>query len=163
LSFDQPEIVERLEGNTVDDTGIADQRNDFTVFLLLGMPQSHTDCGCDSGAGMADGELVIFAFFRVGKAAYAVGFAEQLKLVFPAGDDFMRIALVADVPEQFVLFEIEGVVQRQRQFHDAEVAGQMSTGLRDRAENKPAYFIGKGVQLLYGQLFEVRRAIDLLQ
>jgi hypothetical protein len=54
----------------------------------------------------------------------------------------MRVALMADIPEQLIFFEIKDIVQSQRQFHHAQIAGQMSARLRDRAENKLPDFIG---------------------
>ena len=92
---------------------------------------------------MADDELVIDAFSRVGEAAYAVCVAEELKLVFPAGYDFVGVALVADVPEELVLLEIEDVVEGECQFHDAEIACQVAACLGDGAEDEPAYFVGQ--------------------
>ena len=145
MPLDQSEIIERLERSAVNDTGVADQCHDFIIFLLLRLPYCHPDCGCYGGPCMADDELVVGAFSRVGKAAYPASLAEELELVFPAGNDFVRIALMADVPEQLIFFEIEDVVQRQRQFHHTEIAGQVSAGLRDRVENELAYFVGQGV------------------
>ena len=145
LPLDETKIVERLEGNAVNDTGIADEGDDFTVFLLLGLPQRHTDCGCYGGASVAYDELVIDAFGGVGKAAYAVCLAEEPETVFPAGNDFMRVALVADVPEELVLLEIEDVVQGQGQLDDAEIAGKVAAGPGDGAEDEAAYFVGQFV------------------
>ena len=58
--------------------------------------------------------------------------------VFAAGDDLVGIALVADIPEQFVGLEVEDIVHRQRQLDNAEVTGQMTAGDRDALGNKLA-------------------------
>ncbi len=72
---------------------------------------------------MADGELVVLALGWVRKSADAAGVPKLLESGLAAGDDLMGITLVADVPQELVLLEIEDVVQGQCQLDCAEIAG----------------------------------------
>jgi hypothetical protein len=71
------------------------------------LAQSHPDRRGYRGAGVSDCEQVILAFGRIGETADTLGPAKILKFVFAARDDLVRIALMADVPEQLVVLEIE--------------------------------------------------------
>ena len=50
----------------------------------------------------------------------------------PAGQDLVRVGLVADVPHDAVVRRVEDVVQRDRELDRAEVRRQVAAGLRDR-------------------------------
>ena len=112
---------------------------------------------------MSDGELVVFALGRIGKTADATGAAQQLKTRLAAGDDLVRVALVAHVPQQLIALEIEDVVQRQRQLDRPEVAGQVPPGLADTAQDELTDLLRQSFQLGHRQQLQVRRAADLVQ
>ena len=48
--------------------------------------------------------------------------------VAPAGQDLVRIGLMADIPDQPVARRVEDVVQRDRQLDDAEAGAEMAAG-----------------------------------
>ena len=56
----------------------------------------------------------------------------------PAGQDLVRIGLVADVPDDAVVRRVEDVVQRDRQLDRAEVRRQVAAGLRRRVSSTNA-------------------------
>ena len=56
----------------------------------------------------------------------------------PAGQDLVRIGLVADVPDEPVVRRVEDVVQRDRQLDRAEVRRQVAAGLRDALQHEGA-------------------------
>ena len=111
---------------------------------------------------MPHGEQVILALGRVREAADAPRVAQLIEARLAAGDDLVGVALVAYVPQQLVLLEIEDVVQRKRQLHRAEVARQVSAGLAHRAENELPNLLGQPCKLGHLQILQVRRAVDLL-
>jgi hypothetical protein len=47
----------------------------------------------------------------------------------------VRIGLVADVPDDAVFGRVEHVVQRDGQFHRAQIRGQVAAGLRHGVEH----------------------------
>ena len=131
LPLDEPEVVQGLERAAVDDAGVPDDGDDLgancglriadcglvrgNCLLFAGgfqlLRQGHSDGRCDRRAGVAHHERVVRAFLRVGKTADAASLTEFLERHFAAGDDLVRVALVAYVPKELVLLEIEGVVQ----------------------------------------------------
>src|SRR5260370_42669763 len=74
---------------------------------------------------MGGAERVIFALGALGEARQAAALADRADTVAAAGQDFVRIALVADVPNQAVAGRIEDMMQRNRQLHHAEAGAKM--------------------------------------
>ncbi len=56
------------------------------------------------------------------------------------GEDFMDVGLVADVPDNAVVWRVEYVMQRKRQLHRTEVGGQVSACLGNRIHQESAQF-----------------------
>jgi hypothetical protein len=79
-------------------------------------------------------ERVEFALGALGEAGQTVALAQGADAVAPAGDDLVRIGLVADVPDQAVLGGIEQVMQGDGQFHHAQSGAQMAAGDRHRID-----------------------------
>ena len=73
---------------------------------------------------------IVFAFRAQHESVEPARLANRLKPVKPPGEDLVNIGLVADVEQQLVLGRIKNRVQRQREFHHAEVGAKVSAGLR---------------------------------
>jgi len=141
LSFDQTEIIQGFKGKAVHDAGISDESYDFIICFCMKLSECQSDGSCNSGAGVSDDELVVYALVGVWETAYAVSLSEVCEIGFSACDDFVRITLMTDIPEQFVGFEIEDVVQGESQLDYAEVAGEVSAGFAYGTENELSDFI----------------------
>ena len=102
----------------------------------------HAEPGRDRGRGMRRAEGVVFALRAPGEAGQAAGLAERADAVAPAGEDLVRIGLVADVPDQPVVRRVEDVVERHRQFDHAEPGAEMAAGDRDRRDRLLAELVG---------------------
>ena len=88
----------------------------------------HTQrCG-NRGAGMRGAKSIECAFTALGETAQAAQLAQSGHAVTPAGEDFVRISLVAHIPDDAVLRGVENIVQRQREFHGSQVGTQMPAG-----------------------------------
>jgi hypothetical protein len=86
--------------------------------------------------------------------------AQRAHALAAAGQHLVRIALVADVPDQAVFRRVEDGVQGDGQFDGAEVGRQVAAGLRDRVDQEGAQFGRQLRQLLAVQSAQVGRAVD---
>ena len=68
---------------------------------------------------MRRAEGVVFALRALGEARQAVRLAQGADPVAAAGEDLVRVGLVAHVPDQPVARRVEHVMQRHRQLDDA--------------------------------------------
>ena len=74
-----------------------------------------------------------------------------------AGQNFMRVGLMADVEQQPVLRHLEHPVQRKNQLHRAEARPEVAAVDADRLDHQLADFGGELLKLRDGQPREVCR------
>ena len=91
---------------------------------------------------MRRAEAVVFAFGALGEPRQPAALAQRPDTVAPAGQDLVRIGLMADVPDQPVVRRVEHVVQRDGQLDHAEAGAEMPAGHRHRADRLGAQFVG---------------------
>ncbi len=66
----------------------------------------------------------------------------------------MRVGLVADVKNQFIVLFIEDIVERDREFNRPQIGGEMPSGFADVFNQKFPDFFRKLPQFLEGQFLE---------
>ena len=91
---------------------------------------------------MRGAERIIFALRPLGEAGQATALAQGSDAIAPPGQDFVRIALVPDIPDQAVARRLEHVMQGHRELDDPEAGAEVSAGLRDRVDQVLSQFIG---------------------
>ena len=120
----------------------------------------HAQRGGNRSAGMPGAEGVVRAFIALGKTGDAVRHAQAAHRRTAPGQYLVRIGLVADIPHQPVFRRVEDVVQRDGQFHRAEIGGKMPAGLAHRFDQEGAQFVRQLRQLLALQFAQVVRGVD---
>ena len=110
---------------------------------------------------MSRAECVIFAFRHPGKAADAFVSSVGVENILAAGEYFVRISLVADIPNEFIFRRIESVMNGSRKFNRSEAGTKMARVFRDHFEDKLPYFLAQSRQFFRLQLSQIVRRIDL--
>ena len=80
--------------------------------------------------------------------------------VAAAGEDLVRVGLVADVPEDLVAGRVEQAVQGDGQLAGAEVGAEVAADLADRVDDVGAHLLRDLLQLLVVELVQVGGAVD---
>ena len=96
---------------------------------------------------MAGAKWVIFTFAALGETGQTAGLAQSADAVAPTGQNFMRVRLMADIPNQPVIGGVEHIMQRHGQFDDAQSSPQMATSLRHSDDRFGSQFIGQLAQI----------------
>src|SRR6266436_8709331 len=112
---------------------------------------------------MGSAERVIFALGAFGEARQAAALADRADTVAAPGQDFVRIALVADVPNQPVAGRIEDMMERNRQLHHAEAGAKMPTGLGYRVDEIMPQLIGNVAQPCRFEPSQIFGSADLVK
>ena len=80
-----------------------------------------------------------------------------------AGENLVRVRLVANVPDQTVAWSIERVVQRDGEFDHAQARPEMTAGHRNRRNRLLPQLVGQLTQLVGPQATDVGRHIDSVE
>ncbi|MPN32657.1 hypothetical protein SDC9_180137 [bioreactor metagenome] len=112
---------------------------------------------------MCRAEGVVLAFGALRKARQAAHLAQGRHALAAAGEDLVRIGLVAHVPHDAVARRVEHLVQRHRQFHGAEVGRQVPAGLRDALQHERPQFIGQRLEFRAREPTQIGRIIHGVQ
>src|SRR5437016_8981509 len=91
---------------------------------------------------MCRAKAVILAFRALREAGQPATRADRSDAVSAAGKDFVRVGLMADVPNQFVIWGIEDVMQSDCQLYHTKAGAQMTAGDGDRIDGLGAQFVG---------------------
>jgi hypothetical protein len=108
-------------------------------------------------------ERVVLALGALGEAGEAAALAQRANAVTPAGEDLVRIGLVADVPDQPVARRLKHVVQRDGELDNTQPGAQMAARYRDGADGLLAQFIRELAQRRLVEAAQVGRGADLIE
>ena len=131
---DQPRIeragvVHRLIGHAGRHRAVADHGDDVVLPAVEVARHRHAEAGRDRGRGMRRAERIVFALGALGETGQPAALAQRADAVAAAGQDLVRIGLVADIPDQPVVRRVEDVMQRDRQLDHAETGAEMPAGV----------------------------------
>ena len=125
--------------------------------------RGEAQCRRDARAAVAGAERVVRALAAARVARDAAQLAQRMELVIAAREQLVRIALVADVPDDLVGRRVEHAVQRQREFDHSEIGGQVPGIARDRLDDDVAH-LGRELQHISAvEALDVRGGMDLLE
>ena len=91
---------------------------------------------------MCCAEGVVFALCALGKAGKSAALTEGVHLITATSQDFMRIALMSDIPDQLVIGRIKHGVNGHGQLDYAKPCAQVTAGFGNGFDNLAAEFIG---------------------
>jgi hypothetical protein len=91
----------------------------------------------------ARAERIELAFGPLGETGQTAFLAQRADAVAAAGQDLVRIALVADIPDQPVMRRVENVMDGNRQFDHAEPGAKMPAGARYGIDHLRTHLFGK--------------------
>ena len=120
------DIVQGFKGNAVGKGGVA--KNAYHVLVAPAhIPgHRHAQSGRQRGAGVAGAVTIMRAFTAQGKAAQSPGGANRMKAILAPGQQLMHIALMADIPDEFILGRRKRMMKREGQLDDAEIGAEMA-------------------------------------
>ena len=98
---------------------------------------------------MRGAERIVIALGALGEAGQAAAGAQRADPVAAAGEDLVRIGLVADVPDQAIARRVEDVMQGGGQLDHAETGAEMSARYRNRIDGFLTQFVGNLPDLLH--------------
>ncbi len=163
LFVQRASVVDGFERHAAGERAVADDRDDVEGLALEVARGGEAQRGGDRGAGVARAEDVVLALLAAQVAREAVELLDRAELVAPAGDELVRIRLVADIPDQQILGRVEGDMQREGQLDGAEVGGEVPTAQRHRLDDLLADLLRELIQLGRRESTQLRRLVNAIQ
>ena len=112
---------------------------------------------------MAGAHDVVLGLEDRAERGQAVVLADCRQRLAAAGEDLVRVGLVADVPEDLVARRVEQAVQGDGQLAGAEVGAEVAADLTDRVDDVGAHLLRDLLQLLVVELVQVGGGVDPLE
>src|SRR6185312_13613146 len=96
----------------------------------------------------------------LGKSGQAAASAQRANTVAPSRQNFVRVGLMADIPDQLVIGCVKNVMESDRQFDDTQARSEMSSGDGDCVDGFGTQFIRNLLEVPCIDTAKVRRALD---
>ena len=112
---------------------------------------------------MGGAERIVVAFGALGETGQPAAGAQGADAVAAAGQDLVRIGLMADVPDQAVARGVEDVMDRGGQLDDAEAGAEMAAGDRDGVDGFLTQLVGDLPDLFHLEPAQIVRGADRVE
>ena len=109
---------------------------------------------------MRGAERIVVALGALGEAGEAAAGAQRADAVAAAGEDLVRVGLMADVPDQAIMRRIEDIMDGRGQLDHAETCAEVAAGDRHRIDGLLAQLVGDLTHLVGAELAEILRSLD---
>ena len=136
-------VVHRLIGHAGGHGAVADDGHDLVLLALLVAGGRKPERRADGGRGVGRAERVVFALGSLGEARQPAAHAQSADAVSTPGQNLVRIALMADVPDQDVVRRVIDMVQGDGQLDHAEASAQVPAGGGDRIDRLGPQLVGE--------------------
>ncbi|CPQ20226.1 Uncharacterised protein [Bordetella pertussis] len=152
-----PRVVHGLEGHARGHGAVADDGDVLALHTGVARGHGHAQRRGNRGGRMRGAEGVVLGLAALGKTRDAALLAQVRHAFAAAGQDLVRIRLMAHVPDDAVMRRVEDIMQRQRQLDRAQVRRQVAARARHRLEHEAAQLVGQPLEFAAVQLPEVGR------
>ena len=156
-------IIHRLIGHAGTHRAVADDGNRLTRRIGQLVGNREPEGGRDGRRTVRCAERVVFALAALGKAAEAPALPERADAVTAAGDDLVRIGLVANVPDQAIARCLEDVVKRNGELDHAKTRTEVAPGHGYGGDRLLPELVGELRKLVTLQLPNVIGIVDRIE
>ena len=112
---------------------------------------------------MARTEAVKRTLRPLREAAHAMILPESVEVFLSTGQDLMSIGLMAYIPHDLILWQIEGQIQPDGQLHHPEIRGEVASVLGGFLYDKLSDFGRKFSELMIIQFLQILRSMYIIQ
>ena len=144
-------VVQRFQRFAARQRPVAHNRDNVIIFAFQIAGFRQTVRQARPRGGVSDLEKVVFAFVRIRKAGNAVVFRGIKEVFFASRQNFVRVALMRHVENDFVLGRIKNGVKRNRCFQKSQVRPHVSARFIDFFNQNGANVIRQSFQFGNGQ------------
>ena len=119
-------MVHGLKGHPGGDSTVTNHADGAALFILFFGGNGNTDARRNGGGGVADAQHVILALTAPRERMQATFLTNGANFIATSGQNFVRIGLVAHVPDKLIERRVIDIVQCHGQFYRAKPGGEMA-------------------------------------
>jgi hypothetical protein len=112
---------------------------------------------------VSDTKSVIRTFVTAWEGRQTILLSDRGHTIPTAGENLVWVGLMADVPNQSILWGVEYVVQGYRKVYGSKTGCEMSAGLTDAMQQVFPEFSGQSRELIFRKRAKVSRIADGVQ
>ncbi len=155
-------VVHGLVGHAGAHRAVADH-GDHMAALVLALQVArdrHAERGGNRCGGVAGAEWVVLAFGALREAGETAGLPQRADAIPASGENFVRIGLVAHVPDEPVVRRVEKIVDGNRQLDDPQARAEMTARHRNSVDHLVAQLVGDLLKLIRVEFAKVFGGLD---
>jgi hypothetical protein len=157
------DVIERLEREPAHQSRVADDDGDPLEAMTQVARLGETLGDRQARPRVSTVEDVVRRLRATREAADAIELAKRPEALEPAGQELVRVGLVAGVPDDPIAWRFEEPVQDDRELDDAERAAEVSAGAGDRIDDRLTDLACQHFELGVGEAAQVGRAGQVAQ
>ena len=155
-----PGVIQGLERHAAGEASVADDGDDLAIAPGALRRDRHPRCRPDRRTRVADPEGVVGALAALGKRRDASPLAYRVHLIATPGENLVRVALMADIPDDAVVRGVVEKMKRDGELDRSEPGREVSAGARDALDKIPAELPGDFGEGPFGYPAQICRRID---
>ena len=156
-------VVESLIREATGQRAITDDGHDGIVLTLDIAGRGDAEPGGNRGGAVARTEAVKRTLRPLRETAHAMILPEPVEVILSTGQDLMGIGLMAYVPHDLILWQIEGQIQPDGQLHHPEIRGEVASVLGGFLYDKLSDFGREFSELMIIQFLQILRSMYIIQ
>ena len=163
ITLGVPRVVQRLVRKPGRQRAVAEHGDHLVVVAPEVASDRDAECRRDRRRRVAGAERVVLALAALEEARESALLAQRLHPGVAAGQQLVGIALVADIPYELIPRRLEGVVQCDRELHDAQSSADVAASARAHVDQPRAHLLRECGELCPGELPEIGGRMDLIE
>jgi hypothetical protein len=152
-------LVQPFKGEAGGQRAVTDHGDHLGLFLLDKLTARDSEAGGNGGAAVPGGEGVERALAPAREPGNALMLSQGVERFPAAGEDFVGIGLVADIPDHLVVGGVEDIMDGNGEVDRAQAGRQMPAGARNDIDDLAADLGGEFGQPLPRQPLQVGRGV----
>ena len=156
-------VVHGFVGHARAHRAVTDDGDDIVFAALQIAADGHAEARGNGRGRMGRAEGIVFALGAFGEAREATSHAQRADAVATVGENFMRVSLMADIPDETIFRCVEHIMKRDGEFDDAETGTEMAAGDGHCVDGFGAQFIRHLTKIALGQAAQIRRVRDAVE
>ena len=156
-------VIESLIRETAGQCAVTDDGHDGIVLALDIAGRGDAESGGNRGGAVSRAEAVKRTLRPLRETTHPMILPESVEVFLSTRQDFMGIGLMADVPHDLILRQIEGQIQPDGQLHHPEIRGEVASVLGGFLYDKLSDFGRELLKLPITQLLQILWSMYIIQ